>query len=146
MNTVRSSNQEPSGCLMTILLTILSVLLEKGGVTFLKIRNGFTLIEVIAATAILLNFIAVVVPVTSTLLKEKTVLHERRTMTNALHDQLQVYLWDSSIEMPQSLTKVVRQKEAAFLFEEEREFIKGCVTWENAREINERFCLYGLSK
>lgn len=110
----------------------------------LRKRNGFTLVEVIAATSILISTITIVAPITSTVLEGKTVLNERRTITNALHDELQIYLQKKVPKDSHSYSKTVGKIMAAFQFTNEKEFIKGCVSWNNAKGNKEEFCLYGL--
>ena len=107
-------------------------------------RNGFTLIEVIAAATILMNVIAVAAPITATLIKEKTVLSERRLYTNVLHDELQVYLWEKSSQIPDSFSKRIRDKKTTFQFEMEYDYVKGCIHWKNAKQVEDAICLYGL--
>ena len=110
----------------------------------LKAHNGFTLIEVIAAAAILMNVIAVAAPITSTLVKEKSILSERRFYINVLHDELQIYLWEKPSQIPNTFTKRIQGKETVFQFEMENRYVKGCIHWENAKQKEETICLYGL--
>jgi len=116
--------------------------LAKGGIELLNSR-GFTLLEVLIASSIILMLISIIVPITSLLEQERTVLKERRAFSARLHDELQPFLWND-LELPISYSSVNNLVDITFRFTHESEYIKGCVSWENAREKNETICLYGF--
>ncbi|AXI09455.1 hypothetical protein CUC15_11205 [Oceanobacillus zhaokaii] len=108
--------------------------------------NGFTLFEVIIASAILFSVITTVVPIVSTLEKEQQILSDRRMMTHTLHDEMQPFIWGSPLRLPIEHIKEVNQKQAVFRFTTENEYIEGCVSWKNVRERRENICLFGIYK
>ncbi|QGS68864.1 hypothetical protein CV093_11785 [Oceanobacillus sp. 143] len=119
--------------------------LGKGRFTSVK-ANGFTLFEVIIASAILFSVITTVVPIVSTLEKEQQILSDRRMMTHTLHDEMQPFIWGSPLRLPIEHIKEVNQKQAVFRFTTENEYIEGCVSWKNVRERRENICLFGIYK
>lgn|SRR5690625_1804958 len=107
--------------------------------------NGFTLVEVLISSSIIFLFITIIFPLITLLYQEQKVLSDRRMITDQLHDELQQYIWLDS-NLPQTYFKTIHSTKIHFHFTTEEEFIKGCVTWENVRQTEETFCLYGLSK
>ena len=116
--------------------------LEKEGVILLK-SNGFTLIEVMIASSILMLVVTTFVPIFSLLNKERSILHDRRGVTSHLHDELQHVLWEGSKNIPSQFTADIQNKEITFYFSKESEFIKGCASWKNVKKTDETICLYG---
>jgi len=111
----------------------------------LKSNKGFTLIEVLIASSIIIMMVTTFVPITSLLLHEREVLSDRRIITSRLHDELQPVLWKEHKAAPPSIyTKSIRSTRAKFHFSYEQEFIKGCVEWQNVKKKKEKLCLYGL--
>jgi len=106
--------------------------------------NGFTIIEVIVASTILMTVITTMVPIISILEKEQNILSERRVITHQLHDELQPYLWGDNLSSNTEFTKVINKQTVTFHFLKENDYLKGCVRWENGRKRNETVCLYGL--
>src|SRR5690625_5779561 len=68
-------------------------LLVKGGIMLLN-SKGFTLVEVILASSMIMVIIMTIVPMGSLLEREKAVLSERRILSLKLHDELQPFLWN----------------------------------------------------
>jgi len=91
-----------------------------------------------------MTIITTIVPIISVLLTEQRVLSDRRVISSALHDELQVYLWENSRKIPDTFKKEINKKEATFHFTHESDFVKGCVNWENGKQNKETFCVYGL--
>lgn len=123
---------------------MLFVLLVKAGAISLKKPNGFTLIETIIAVSILMSVIMTIAPIISTILTEQSILSDRRALAYALHDELQLYLWTDSKELPDTYRQNIHSKEVTFQFTKEDNYVKGCVNWENVKQKNESLCLYGL--
>src|SRR5690625_4694086 len=71
----------------------LSFRLAKGG-TMLLNNKGFSLVEVIVASSMIMMIIMTILPIGSLLERERAVLSERRTINLKLHDELQPFLWD----------------------------------------------------
>lgn len=111
----------------------------------MKSNKGFTLIEVLIASSIIVMMVTTLVPIASLLLHEREVLSDRRIITSRLHDELQPFIWKEHKAPPPSLyTKSIRSTRVKFHFSYEKEFIKGCVEWENVKKRKEKLCLYGL--
>lgn len=118
--------------------------LERGELQLFN-NKGFTLIEVLIATTILLLTVSIVFPLTSLLHQERKVLRERRIASAYLHDELQLYLWTETV-LPATYTQTRQYIPFRFHFTNEDEWLKGCISWENARQTDETICLYGLPK
>lgn len=117
--------------------------MEKRG-AILQNNKGFTLIEVLIASSIIVMIATTIVPIASLLLHEREVLSDRRIITSRLHDELQRFLWEERIAPPSTFTKSIRSTPVRFYFSYEEELIKGCVEWENVKKNNEALCLYGI--
>ncbi|WP_165769131.1 type II secretion system protein [Virgibacillus profundi] len=107
-------------------------------------NNGFTLIEVLVATSILMVAVSVIVPIIVLLNEEQQILSDRRVLAYRLHDELQPYIWEENLSSPSLFHETIQNKNATFHFTKENDYIKGCVTWENVKKKDESFCLYGL--
>lgn len=121
---------------------ILFFRLAKEGAILSK-YNGFTLIEVLIASSILMMMITTFVPIFSLLKNEQTVLSDRRTIAFRLHDELQYYLWDKTATMPASFMETIQFRSVAFEFTKNDDLVKGCAKWKNVKKIGEVTCLYG---
>ncbi|RLL48086.1 hypothetical protein D8M04_02085 [Oceanobacillus piezotolerans] len=116
--------------------------LAKGGFTSCK-DEGFTLVEVIIASTLLLTVIIFFIPLISQLDKELSILDNRRHIVHALHDELQIYLWTKE-SLPHSSKEQINNQLVELSIEKDLIYIKGCAQWENAREKMEEICLYGI--
>jgi len=123
-------------CIQSFFLSV------KGGI-ILSNNNGFTLLEVLIAMSIIFMLMTTIIPITSLLERERTVLSERRMFSSKLHDELQPFLWND-LQLPSSHSDVINLINVTFSFTYEGQYIKGCVNWENARKKSETICLYGL--
>ncbi|WP_176330238.1 type II secretion system protein [Oceanobacillus rekensis] len=107
--------------------------------------NGFTLIEVLVAASILFMTVSTFLPIILILDAEQKVLSDRRHLTHMLHDELQYFIWNPSTEkLPSQFTETVHTIPAKFEFSIEKQLIKGCVEWNNAKNRKEEICLYGI--
>lgn len=111
----------------------------------MKKNNGFSLAEILIASAILMSVATTVLPIISLLHSERQVLSDRRALSLMVHDELQQFLWTDTAP-PAAYVKTIRKKEVQFTFVQENEYVKGCAEWENAKKRHEAFCLYGLPK
>ncbi|WP_327605832.1 prepilin-type N-terminal cleavage/methylation domain-containing protein [Virgibacillus tibetensis] len=107
-------------------------------------NSGFTLIEVLIASSLLMMIVTTIVPLLSLLSYERTILGERRAVSYQLHDELQDYIWGENETIPFSSIETIDEKEVLFEFKMENEFVKGCAKWENVKKFNEKICLYAL--
>lgn len=105
-------------------------------------NNGFSVVEVLVSASVILMLMTTIIPVTSLLEKERTVLGDRRIFVNRLHDELQPFLW-SDLSFPATYLILINQTDVTFNFTRKENYVKGCATWENARKKRETFCLYG---
>lgn len=119
-------------------------LLVKGG-TILLNNRGFTLLEVLVASSIVLMLITTILPISSLLEQERVVLSERRALASKLHDALQPFLWNDQ-HLPFNYSDKINEVDVTFYFVYEGDDVKGCVNWENARDKIETICLYGFRK
>ncbi|MEC2158425.1 prepilin-type N-terminal cleavage/methylation domain-containing protein [Virgibacillus halodenitrificans] len=111
----------------------------------MKKNNGFTLVEVIISASILMTVVTTIFPLLHIITTEKIILSDRRTIVDRLHDEMQPFLLVSK-KTPYESVKNINQKLVTFTFVLERNYIKGCVVWENAKKKKESHCLYGLPK
>jgi hypothetical protein len=111
----------------------------------LRKDSGFTLIEVLAAASILFMTVSTFLPIILTLDAEQKVLSDRRHLAYMLHDELQHFIWDPlSSELPLQFNETVQSIPAQFEFSTDKQLIKGCVKWNNAKNRKEKICLYGI--
>lgn len=87
--------------------------------------------------------ITTLIPATNLLLNERASLQQKNHMVNELHDELHFYLRGAQHNLPYRFFKTVDGSKAEFLMTSEDELLKGCVTWSNAKNKTEEFCLYG---
>ncbi|MBP1969743.1 prepilin-type N-terminal cleavage/methylation domain-containing protein [Virgibacillus natechei] len=109
-------------------------------------NNGFTLVEVLVASSILMVVITTLVPIISLINEHQALLSERRTFSYLLHDELQPFVHQHETTIPTSYSKQVHHKTLAFQFSKENELVKGCVQWQNVKNTNEVICLYGYQE
>lgn len=106
--------------------------------------NGFIWIETLVSLNIVLIVMTIIVPIYTTVQKEKLIIKERSLTSLQLFNELQFVLNDSS-ETERSFTKHIEQREVNFQFSIEDDYVKGCATWKNAKGKNEERCLYGIA-
>ncbi|WP_165767881.1 type II secretion system protein [Virgibacillus indicus] len=107
-------------------------------------NKGFTLIEVLIALSVLLSAVSVIIPTITLLHQEKHVLSDRRAIAFHLHDEMQPFLWEGTNSSSALFYEKIQNKQVTFQFLTENEYIKGCASWKNVKEIKETYCLYGL--
>lgn len=112
-------------------------------VLMLSKNRGFTLIEVLVAFSLVMLLVTTFIPISSIIQQHTTILSDRRIISSKLHDELLKQLWEEKSLMSESFTENVNKKKVEFYFTIENELIKGCATWDNAKNKNEKFCLYG---
>ncbi len=100
--------------------------------------------EVLIASSIIFTAVSTLLPIALILEAEQKVLSDRRTVAYMLHDELQNFIWDPTKQVPSHFNRTVNNIETSLEFKQEQELIKGCVTWDNARNRHEKLCFYGL--
>lgn len=83
------------------------------------------------------------IPIASLLNKGGKNIEQRHLYTETLHDELQIVLWGSSLELPLLYEKEIDASKIKLSFIMEGEFVKGCANWENAKNKTETTCLFG---
>lgn len=106
-------------------------------------NKGFSLIESLVAASLLMMIITTLIPAANLLLNERESLQQKRHMINELHRELQPFLWEAEYDLPHHFSKTVNGTKVDFRFTNEDHLLKGCVTWNNATNRTDRFCLYG---
>lgn len=106
--------------------------------------NGFIWVETLVSLNIVLIVMTIILPIYTTIQKEKLIIKERSLTTLQLFNELQFALHDAA-EMERSFTKQIDKRQVSFHFSIEDEYVKGCATWKNAKEKNEKLCLYGIA-
>ncbi|MFD2209166.1 hypothetical protein ACFSMW_05510 [Virgibacillus halophilus] len=107
-------------------------------------QKGFTLYEVAAAAAILFTAISIVFPTVSLMAKERQALQQKILIASRLHDELELHTGKTKT-LPESEKYTLKLNEALveFTFSEDNSTIKGCAIWNNGKNKQETFCLYG---
>lgn len=118
-------------------------LLEREGVILWN-EEGFIWVETLVSLHVVIVIMTIAIPIYTTIQKENQLLHERSVITLALFNELQVVLNEDNITVPLTFDKKIDRIPMTFTFKEEEEFIKGCVTWKNAKNKGEKRCLYGI--
>ncbi|MBY7143381.1 type II secretion system protein [Virgibacillus sp. NKC19-3] len=106
-------------------------------------NNGFTLVEVLVASSVLMMVITTVVPILSLISEHQALLSDRRMFSYHLHDALQPYLYQQDTALPTNYNETIHNKTVAFEFQDENELVKGCAKWQNVKNSKEVICLYG---
>lgn len=106
-------------------------------------NKGFSFIETLVASALLLMIVTTLVPITNLIINEREELHQKRVFQNELHNQLQHYLWEDPRNIPARYNKDVDSTTLSFAFTKEKTLVKGCVEWKNVKKKIKQVCLYG---
>ncbi|MFC4558802.1 prepilin-type N-terminal cleavage/methylation domain-containing protein [Virgibacillus kekensis] len=109
----------------------------------MKSNKGFSLIESLVAVSMLCMMIVTLIPLTSLIMTERDILHEKRLYSNILHDKFQDYIWNTGEPLPSRVEEEIAGKKLVFTFTIENKLLKGCVVWTNAKKMSEETCFYG---
>jgi|SRR5699024_10888371 len=112
----------------------------------LRNNKGFIWIETLVSLHVVILITATIIPIYSTIEKERAVFDERSVISLHLFNELQTILQNKSSHKSTSFTKNIKQKEISFVFVREGEYSKGCAEWLNAKKIKEKRCLYGINE
>lgn len=106
-------------------------------------NQGFIWVETLVSLNVILLVMTTIIPIYTTIQKEKQVIKEGSLIEMQLFNELHIVLNDSPIP-EESFTKQVENREVTYQFFTKEEYIKGCATWKNAKGKSEERCLYGI--
>ncbi len=95
----------------------------------------------------IVSFIIIItLPIHHLLQTERDILYDRRTFSFYLHDELlqEKNRTNDQLRKPFIISK--NNKEIYIYFEKNGHYLKGCVTWTNAKKTDELQCYYSLEK
>lgn len=105
-------------------------------------NRGFSSIELLAAFSILMLIMITLLPTVYVLKKEERILSQRRTVHSSLHDHLLGVLHTDNFH-PSAFQEEIGTFTVHFTFTRQDHLIKGCASWNNAKQMEETSCLYG---
>ncbi|MEN2765994.1 hypothetical protein [Ornithinibacillus xuwenensis] len=106
--------------------------------------NGFTVTESLISLSILIIITTAWIPLYSLISQEKQIHSDKRIITDQLHDELQLVLWDNNTLLPKVSEKTIGATPVKLSFKLTKEsLIKGCAQWNNIAQRSEEVCLYG---
>lgn len=112
----------------------------------LREDKGFVWIESLVSLNIFILLFTTLIPIYTTVQKEKTLMKERSIYSLALYNELQDIIYEEGLRNRKTWQEKVKGRSIAFDFTREGAYIKGCVEWKNAKHKKERFCLYGMEE
>lgn len=110
-----------------------------------KINNGFTLVEIMITSTLLLFIVASILPIYTKVKLERKLLTDRREITFMLHDELQRTLYGSDVTLPKKVT-FDRPLYVEIDLVKTTQHVKGCAKWTNEKDVQEEVCLYGMEE
>lgn len=110
----------------------------------MKRINGYSLSEVVVAMGIIMILMATALPVYQFIEREQYMLKQHHAIKLKLHDELQEIIWGKQSITDKSI--IAANKKAHLFFIMEKEYIKGCAVWKNAKNEDEKVCLYGIKE
>lgn len=108
-------------------------------------RNGFIWIETLVSLHVILVIMTTVIPIYTTVQKDKQILHDRSVYSLELFNELQIILHGEDKLVEKVFKKRLAGREVTFEFSTEGDYRKGCATWKNAKGKMEKRCLYGIA-
>lgn len=111
----------------------------------LKNNKGFIWIETLISLSIVILLATTIIPIYMTVQQEKRVLHDRTVISFYLYNELNRVLFEENND-EWTETVNIANRTVELTFEEEMEYVKGCVSWQNVKSRTENLCLYGISQ
>lgn len=111
----------------------------------LKNNKGFIWIETLISLSIVILLATTIIPIYMTVQQEKRVLHDRTVISFYLYNELNRVLFEENND-EWTETVNIANRTVELTFEEEMEYVKGCVSWQNVKRRMENLCLYGISQ
>jgi len=93
--------------------------------------------------SIVFMLIVITLPINNLIKTERVKLYDRRTISFYLHDELLQQLDTGRMMETKIYTISINNRDVNFLFTNNNGLLKGCAKWENVKQKNEEFCLYG---
>ncbi|GAA0602519.1 hypothetical protein GCM10009001_19340 [Virgibacillus siamensis] len=105
--------------------------------------KGFSLIETLVALSILVTVITTFIPIKTTIMLHRDILHQKQEILNSLHEELQFSLQNNVSDPIKPYTVHVDNTPVAIHFTVEESLLKGCAEWKNVKNKQQQSCLYG---
>lgn len=104
-------------------------------------RNGFVLLDLLAAFSLFLLICLTLLPMFQ--IAKKTELNERiaSTMLSSAYNEL-LYQLDKELILPFEKELTVKGTDGIFTIQEQNSIWEGCITWANVYHSEERKCFY----
>ncbi|GGN63895.1 type II secretion system protein [Oceanobacillus indicireducens] len=112
----------------------------------MKKKNGYSMIEVLIASSIFFQALILFIPIYADIQLAYDTLRDKRWAANQLQTELQQYIWGKPPPLPAVLETTRNDTLFHFEFNKEDIYMKGCVSWQNAKESEETICLFALRK
>ncbi|QDP40599.1 hypothetical protein FN924_10595 [Radiobacillus deserti] len=109
----------------------------------LRSPKGYSLVESVTALSLLLLILTSFLPLLLYVKQQERLLSDRRLIQSELHDELLYFIHHSSKPLPASYERIIQKRSVTFSITKERDYMKGCVEWDNVNQNTETFCLYG---
>src|SRR5690625_4262734 len=92
--------------------------------------------------SIVFMLVITTLPINNMMKTERIKLYDRRTISFYLHDELLQQL-AREIMVETEFTVSINNRHVSLTFTNNEDVLKGCAKWENVKQQNEKFCLYG---
>jgi len=106
--------------------------------------KGFIWVETLIAMTVFISLCTFVLPIYSTIQQHQTIISERSLIGQHLYNELQKQLHEDRNPTYTS-TETLVNRTVRIAFSLDGKFVKGCATWTNVKNKQEKLCLYGLS-
>ncbi|HLS23852.1 MAG TPA: hypothetical protein VK037_08070 [Pseudogracilibacillus sp.] len=107
--------------------------------------RGFIWVETLLSLQIVLILAITIMPLYSKITTEKDLLHKRTMYSLALYNELKEVVYKKGMGS-YFYEKEIDSSVVTFHFFDESPYIKGCISWTNAKDKKENLCLYRLQK
>src|SRR5690625_4872734 len=96
--------------------------------------------------SIVFMLIAITIPINTILKTERMKLYDERLISFYLHDELIDKLYTENFMETDKYTVSINNHNVQFQFTLNDDLLKGCARWENVKQQNKEYCLYGYKK
>lgn len=112
----------------------------------MKNNKGFTLVEALTSVSIVFTLLIITIPINTILKTERVKLYDERAIGFYLHDELLNKLYTNDFMETDKYTVSVNNRHVQLQFTRNGDLLKGCARWENVKQQNKQYCLYGYKK